>query len=109
MIRRRVVEQLKNQQWVAAGIELVIVVVGVFIGLQASNWNQQRIVDQQAANFAEHLKADLREEDWRYQLLLSYSRQVLASADRTLSALEGKNQMSDEALVVSAYRATQYK
>ncbi len=56
MIRRRVIDQLKTQQWVAVGIELVIVVLGVFIGLQASNWNQQRTLDRQAANFAERLK-----------------------------------------------------
>ncbi len=109
MIRRRVIDQLKNQQWVAVGIELVIVVLGVFIGLQASNWNQQRSLDQQAANFAERLKADLREEDWGYQLQIAYSGEVLANADRAVSALEGKTQMSDEALLVSAYRATQYK
>src|SRR6478752_31748 len=109
MIRRRVIDQLKNQQWVSVGIELVIVVLGVFIGLQASNWNQQRTVDEQAANVAERLKGDLRAEDWGYQLQISYSREVLGNADRALSVLEGKTQMSEEALLVSAYRATQYR
>src|SRR4051812_46776873 len=108
MIRRRVMEQLRKQQWVAAGVEFLIVVVGVFIGLQASNWNQQRTLEQQAAKFTERLKADLREEDWAYQGLISYGRQVLANADRTVNVLEGKAQVSDEALLVSAYRATQY-
>jgi hypothetical protein len=109
MIGRRVIGHLKNQQWTAFGIELVIVVLGVFIGIQVSNWNQERINSRQAANFAERLKADLREEDWGYQLLIAYNREVLANAERALAALEGRATMSDEALLVSAYRATQYK
>ena len=109
MIRRRVIENLKKQQWTAVGIELVIVILGVFIGLQVSNWNQERVSARQAANFAERLKADLREEDWAYQLQIAYNREVLANADRAANALEGTTTMSDEALLVSAYRASQYK
>ncbi len=109
MIRQRVIEQLRQQQWLAVGIELLIVIGGVFIGLQASNWNQDRASARQGAIFAERLKGDLRHEDWVYQLLISYSRQVLKSADEAVGALEGKTSLSDEALLVSAYRATQYK
>ncbi len=109
MLRRRFIENLKHQQWMDVLIELIIVVLGVFIGLQASNWNQDRLSDAQAATFAERLKAELRDEDWGYQLQIIYSRQVLMSADRAASALEGKATLSDEALLINAYRATQYK
>ncbi len=109
MIRRRIVEQLREQQWIAVGIELVIVMLGVFIGLQAANWNQERASARQGAIFAERLKADLRHEDWVCQYLIAYNRQVLKNAGETVSALEGNTTLSDEALLVSAYRATQYK
>jgi len=39
---RRLREQLRDQNWTAIGIDLVIVVVGVFIGLQVANWNDSR-------------------------------------------------------------------
>jgi hypothetical protein len=81
----------------------------VFIGVQASNWNEQRETDQKAAVFTERLKADLREEDWGYQLLIAYNREVLVSANRAVNALDNTAPLSDEALLVSAYRATQYK
>ena len=42
MILRRVVEKLKQQQWTSVAIELAIVVLGVFIGLQANAWNEGR-------------------------------------------------------------------
>ena len=106
---RRIAEHLKHQHWTAYAIDLVIVVVGVFIGMQASNWNQQRATDEQSAVFTARLKADLRGEDWTYQFLIAYNREVLANANRAVNALEGKATLSDEALLVSAYRATQYR
>ena len=43
----RVAEHLKHQHWTTIGIDLVIVVIGVFIGMQASNWNAERETNQQ--------------------------------------------------------------
>ena len=40
MILRRVTEHVKTQNWVAVGVDFLIVVVGVFIGIQVSNWNE---------------------------------------------------------------------
>ena len=109
MILRRVVENLKHLHWTTIAIDLAIVVVGVFIGMQASNWNQQRATNEQSAVFTARLKADLREEDWVYQFLIAYNREVLANANKAVNALDGKATISDEALLVSAYRATQYR
>jgi len=106
---RRVAEHFKHLHWTTFAIDLVIVVVGVFIGMQASNWNQDRAVEQQSAVFTARLKADLRAEDWLYQFLIAYNREVLANANRAVDALDGKATLSDEAVLVSAYRATQYR
>lgn len=40
----------KNQNWMAVAIEFLIIVVGVFLGLQAQEWNQQRTdrIEEQA-------------------------------------------------------------
>lgn len=42
MLLRRVIEHVKAQNWLAVGIDFVIVVAGVFIGIQMSNWNESR-------------------------------------------------------------------
>ena len=109
MLLRRVIAHFRNQEWTAIGIDLVIVVVGVFIGIQVANWNAERETSQKAAIFTERLKADLREEAWGYQLLIEYFRDVLASADTAVNALSGKSSASNEAILIGAYRATQYK
>ena len=42
MLLRRVAERLRHQEWTAVAIDLAIVVLGVFIGIQVSNWNEAR-------------------------------------------------------------------
>lgn len=42
MILRRIAQHMKQQHWTGVLIELVIVVLAVFIGLQVDNWNQAR-------------------------------------------------------------------
>lgn len=51
----------------AVVVELVVVILGVFIGLQAANWNENRKTDERAADFTQRLRADLREEAWSYE------------------------------------------
>lgn len=42
MILRRLVENLNQQNWTAIAIEFVLLVLGVFLGIQVSNWNAER-------------------------------------------------------------------
>lgn len=46
MILRRIAEALRRQDWLTVAIEFVIVVVGVFIGIQVSNWNDARAEEE---------------------------------------------------------------
>ena len=108
MILRRFTSQLRRQDWTAVVIELFVVVAGVFIGLQASNWNQQREMDEKGAHFAESLKADLRAEAWGYEYQIHCYGNVLSNADRVVNVLAGKASLSDEDLLIGAFRATQY-
>ena len=43
MILRRVIAHFRKQEWTAIAIDFVIVVLGVFVGLQVNNWNATRI------------------------------------------------------------------
>jgi hypothetical protein len=42
MILRRISENVRSQNWFAVAVEFVIVVVGVFMGLQVQDWNEAR-------------------------------------------------------------------
>src|SRR5262245_24856077 len=105
---RRIIASLRRQDWTNVVIELLVVVLGVFLGVQASNWNAERETDIKAKDFSERLRSDLREEAWGYELQVEYFGEVLANARRAVDALSGKAPLSDEALLIAAYRATQY-
>lgn len=42
MILRRVIAHFRRQEWTAIAIDFVIVVMGVFVGVQLGNWNTER-------------------------------------------------------------------
>lgn len=109
MILRRLTQSIRKQDWFAVVIETLIVVLGVFLGLQASNWNDSRETDQRAKDFSERLTADLTYEAWSYEYLIDYNKDVRAAAKAALDSLADKVQMTDEQFLINVYRATQYK
>lgn len=109
MIPRRLYEDVKAHNWFAVGVDLAIVVLGVFLGTQVSNWNEARETRAKAEVFSARLADDLRIEAWGYEYLLAYNEDVLANAEGTLAALTGEKQMPDQQFLISAYRASQYK
>ncbi|WP_428408921.1 DUF6090 family protein [Hyphococcus sp.] len=58
MILRRVIEHVKDQNWTAIALDFVIVVVGVFIGIQVSNWNAARADRETERIILSRLKSD---------------------------------------------------
>ena len=61
MILRRLSKHVKGQNWFAVALDFLIVVLGVFAGLQVSNWNEARQDRNQAAALLERLESDFRE------------------------------------------------
>jgi hypothetical protein len=43
MILRRLTNAIRNQDWFTVVIETLIVVFGVFMGIQVANWNAERL------------------------------------------------------------------
>ncbi len=61
MILRQLTEHVKAQNWFAVAIDFVIVVAGVFVGVQVSNWNDAAGERRRAALIVEALRQDLRD------------------------------------------------
>jgi hypothetical protein len=109
MILRRLSQSLKDQNWTAITVEFVLLVLGVFLGIQAANWNEARLTREKSGVFTARLKDDLRLEGWRYRFLLAYYSDVRDATEAAADALSGKAPLSNRDFLVNAYRATQYK
>ncbi len=59
MILRRIMQHVREQNWTAIAIEFVIVVVGVFLGIQIGNWNAERIDEQRRGQIVDALVTNL--------------------------------------------------
>jgi hypothetical protein len=109
VILRRLTEHVKTQNWFAVALDFVIVVLGVFVGIQVANWNEARQADRASRAVTAQLIEDLAAEEWGFHYLFEYSDDVLKNAELALAALEGRAGGNDEALLIAAYRATQYR
>ncbi|HMI40668.1 MAG TPA: hypothetical protein VK485_05505 [Sphingomicrobium sp.] len=56
---RRIIAHLTEQNWIAVILDFVIVVLGVFVGLQVSNWNEARHDAVRGDEFLERIHSDL--------------------------------------------------
>ena len=63
MMLHRFINHMKNQHWTKVFIDLVIVVLGVFIGLQVNNWNQVHQERQRARMLLNTLGVSMRDYD----------------------------------------------
>lgn len=59
MILRSVMKHVRDQNWFAVFLDFLIVVVGVFIGIQVSNWNDDRAERSRESGILTELAADL--------------------------------------------------
>lgn len=59
MILRRLSQHVRAQDWFAVGLEFVLVVSGVFIGIQVSNWNEALADQREQARLLIELAADV--------------------------------------------------
>ena len=108
MILRRFTQHIKEQNWFAVGLDVIVVVVGIFLGMQVTEWNEERQRQELSEAITERLINDLLYEAFNYEYLVEYYDDVQSNINRVISDLENQNQQSDIDFLVSAYRSTQY-
>lgn len=106
MAIRRFREHVRRQDWFAVGIDLAIVVVGVFLGLQASNWNAARIERGEVGAYRAQIVGDLEANEQELAERIHYYRQVRDHATSAMAAMEGPAPPR-ETFLVDAYQASQ--
>ncbi len=95
MILRRLADAIREQNWFTVVLEVLIVVVGIFIGLQVDDWNDARndraLEQQYLASLKADFQADIEELD--KAIALAKSR---AQLGRLLISSINKGRIEDD-------------
>ena len=107
MILRRLTENLRAQNWTAITIEFAIVVIGVFVGTQVSNWNQARLERQATSRMLEQLRPEIQNQFEFFDSARVYYRTTRPFALTALAGWAGDPKVDDNRFVIAAYQASQ--
>lgn len=88
MLLRRLSQSLKEQNWTAIWIEFILLVTGVFLGIQVANWNATQQDHKREAEFITRLDRDFQKIDERlvsnikrWELKTASTLRILADLD----------------------------
>jgi len=107
LILRRLTANLKAQNWTAIAIEFLIVVIGVFIGTQVSNWNQARVEKRETQRMIDQLVPEIASQINFFETARVYYRTTRHYADQAFAGWRRDPKISDEQFVIAAYQASQ--
>ena len=79
MLLRRLAEAIRNQSWFTVLIEILVVVVGIFIGLQVDGWNDYRKERILERRYLERLSEELIQDidEMQYGIELANTRRAM--------------------------------
>lgn len=107
MIFKRFAANLRAQNWFAITVELLIVVVGVFIGTWVANWNEERLERAETARMLDELVPQLQRLAGMFESFEQYFRTTKDYGDVAFAGWAGDTSVSDRDFVIGAYQASQ--
>ena len=79
MIIQKIADAMRQQDWFTVLLEILIVVIGIFVGLQVDDWNEGRKADIRATDYVARISSELELD--------------LAGIDRCLKVAEARKDM----------------
>lgn len=98
MILRRLTEHVKAQNWFAVGIDFLIVVAGVFVGLQVSNWNEARKEFALQQKLLDRLEVEFLTLEPAVAELAAFAKTSYESTAAVIETLRQETPPADEAV-----------
>jgi hypothetical protein len=97
MILRRLANAFRKQDWFTVAVETLIVVFGVFIGLQVNNWNEARKQSELQAKLLERLEEEFLALEPVVADLVAFTQSAQKSTAEVVNALREETPPVDEA------------
>src|SRR5210317_368464 len=90
MILRRLMQHVKEQNWFAVGLEVIVVIVGIFLGMQVTEWNDKQKLKSEEVYFLQRLKQEISENIERVTSGIEMRSNRLDNLRTDLDYLSGK-------------------
>jgi len=90
MILRRVIKHVRNQEWTAVFLDFLIVVVGVFVGLQVQDWNTARVDGEREQILLSRLTADFEAIKVRLNISIEGYQRFINSTEYVYQTVESQ-------------------
>jgi hypothetical protein len=110
MILRRLAHSIRRQDWFAVAIEFVIVVAGIFVGLQVTDWNERRQLRERELNYLQRMTEDVSRMRAEFHQILDYGggrAEVVMRAFRALERCDAALATTDDLRIALAGYQTQ--
>jgi len=108
MILKRLRAESARHNWFGVAVDLVILILGVFLGIQVNNWNQARLDRAEGKEYRERLYSDLESNQRDLAFRIHYDGQSLAHAQAAAAALEQPVSDDPGAFIIDAYEASNH-
>ena len=111
MIFRKIKAHIEKENWFAVCIDFLIVVVGVFIGIQVANWNESNATYQRETQLLKDLKSEIQKSIVTTNHLIDSFEQVAAAGKRSLQFIDAQKPCEQNcwAVVVDFMHASQWQ
>ncbi|MFT4938837.1 MAG: hypothetical protein ACI88A_001868 [Paraglaciecola sp.] len=111
MLLRRVVLHFRKQEWTAIAIDFVIVVFGVFVGIQVANWNEDQAEQTKEKLLLGELRGELVKSIEQIETKITAYQQVGRSGERAITFLDSNANCKNDclSLIVDFLHASQWQ
>ncbi|MBT5072337.1 MAG: hypothetical protein HOM63_01265 [Kordiimonadaceae bacterium] len=96
MILRRFMKHVTDENWFVVGLEMVVVVLGIIIGLQFSNWNEQRLELVKGQSYLNRIADELEQDIRFFNGVLRSNERSIENAQFLLETAENEDLVRED-------------
>jgi hypothetical protein len=96
MLFRRMGKHIVEHDWCAVLVDLGVLVLGIFLGLQVTNWNEERKARQDLDVYLESLATEFANSKSIHENHVAWQSRIMESLRLTLEVLDGSEPGADE-------------
>ena len=96
MILRRFTKHVTDQNWFAVGLDVIVVVVGIFLGMQVTEWNDDRKDKKKELSYLSRLSYDIDSTKVIWEQHGKIYPNIYKKGLQTISLLDGEEQFESK-------------